>query len=114
VNRNLANVSHVAADALIEATTRQSAAAKCAKPRKPAADLRRYPDRWVKAPVRGYCPDTGLTRAALYQLADAGKIKTACIRKPGAIRGNRLFHLGSILAFLDATAEETAAREVKV
>lgn len=76
--------------------------------------MRRYPDRWVKAPVRGYCPDTGLTRAALYQLADAGKIKTACIRKPGAIRGNRLFHLGSILAFLDATAEETAAREVKV
>ena len=88
-------------------------AKKPAKPKKPTADLRRYPDRWVKAPVRGYCPETGLTRAAFYQLADAGKIKTACIRKPGAIRGNRLFHLGSVLAFLDATAEETAAREVR-
>ncbi|MBA3963954.1 MAG: hypothetical protein H0X40_18940 [Chthoniobacterales bacterium] len=89
------------------------AAATSAKTKKSAPDLRRYPDRWIKAPVRGYCPDTGLTRAAFYQLADGGKIKTACIRKPGAIRGNRLFHLGSVLAFLDVTAQETAAREVK-
>lgn len=109
----LHHVSDVAAGAPIEATNRKSAAAKSAKTKKPAADLRRYPDRWMKAPVRGYCPETGLTRAAFYQLADAGKIKTACIRKPGAIRGNRLFHLGSVLAFLDATAQETAARETK-
>lgn len=90
-----------------------SAAVTSARAKKPAADLRRYPDRWIKSPVRGYCPETGLTRAAFYQLADSGKIKTACIRQPGAIRGNRLFHLGSVLAFLDATAEETAAREAK-
>ena len=89
-------------------TPKQRAGANSAKP-----NLSRYPDRWIKSPVRGYCPETGLTRAAFYQLADAGKIKTACIRKPGAIRGNRLFHLGSVLAFLDATAEETAAREVR-
>ena len=90
-----------------------NAAANSTKPKSKSADLSGYPDRWIKSPVRGYCPETGLTRAAFYQLADARKIKTACIRKPGAIRGNRLFHLGSILAFLDATAEETAAREAK-
>ncbi len=106
-----ANASDVAAGAESHATTRTRAARDSA--RKKAANLRGYPDRWVKAPVRGYCPETGLTRAAFYQLADLGKIKTACIRQPGAIRGNRLFHLGSVLAFLDATAEETAAREVR-
>jgi hypothetical protein len=78
-----------------------------------APDLSQYPDRWLKAPVKGYCPVTGLTRPALYDLARAGKIKTACIRRPGAVRGNRLFHVGSVLAFLDAEARATAAREVR-
>ncbi len=96
-----------------EKSRHASAATTSAKTKTSAVDLRRYPDRWIKSPVRGYCPETGLTRAAFYQLADSGKIKTACIRQPGAIRGNRLFHLGSVLAFLDATAEETAAREVR-
>jgi len=76
-------------------------------------DLTKYPDRWFKPPVRGYDPTTGLTRPALYDLAKAGKIKTACIRRPGAIRGNRLFHAGSCLAFLDAEAAATALREVR-
>jgi len=76
-------------------------------------NISNYPDRWVKAPVKGYCPHSGLTRPALYDLSAAGKIKTACIRKPGAIRGNRLFHLGSILAFLDVEANATAAREAR-
>lgn len=85
--------------------------AKSTRVSKPSADLSRYPDRWFKAPVKGHCLETGLTRAAFYQLATTGKIRTACIKKPGAIRGCRLFHLGSILAFLDTTAEESAARE---
>jgi hypothetical protein len=76
-------------------------------------DLSKYPDRWIKAPTRGRCPECGFTRPALYELAAAGKIKTASIRKPGAIRGSRLFHLGSIFAFLDAEAEKTATREVR-
>jgi hypothetical protein len=90
-----------------------SAAANSAKQNKTVAALDPYPNRWIKAPVRGYCPETGLTRAAFYQLAMAGKIKTACLRKPGAIRGCRLFHVGSILEFLDFVAKETAAREVR-
>lgn len=76
-------------------------------------DLSKYPDRWIKAPTRGRCPECGFTRPALYELAAAGKIKTASIRKPGALRGSRLFHLGSIFAFLDLEAEKTAAREVR-
>lgn len=95
------------------ASPKQCAGADSAKTKKPAADLRRYPDRWTKAPVRGYCPETGLTRAAFYQLATAGKVKSSCIKKPGAVRGNRLFHLGSILAFLDATAR-VAFRQTRV
>ncbi len=88
--------------------TTNRAVARDSKP-----NLSTYPDRWVKAPVKGYCPHSGLTRPALYDLSAAGKIKTACIRKPGAIRGNRLFHLGSILAFLDVEANATAAREAR-
>ncbi len=110
---NRLNVSDVAADAWSKATTRDRATANKLRSRKSTTELGGYPDRWIKAPVRGYCSETGLTRAALYQLATAGKIKTACIKKPGAIRGNRLFHLGSILALLDAIAERTAASETK-
>lgn len=76
-------------------------------------DLSKYPDRWIKAPTKGREPVTGLTRPALYDLARAGKIKCAAIRKPGALRGSRLFHLGSILAFIESEAAATAEREVR-
>lgn len=71
--------------------------------RKPAAAT--YPPRWIRLPTRGYCPETGLSRAAAYQLIAAGKIKSACIRKPGAVRGQRLVFLPSVLEFLDRCAE---------
>lgn len=100
--------------------TQQTASGRGTKARTPKAtgasdrqDLSRFPDRWIKAPTKGREPVTGLTRPALYDLARAGRIKAACIRKPGAIRGSRLFHLGSILAFLESEAEATAAREVQ-
>lgn len=48
---------------------------------------------------------TGLSRAHLYALFAEGKIKSACIRKPGAVRGKRLWHLGSISAFLNSQME---------
>lgn len=76
-------------------------------------DLSKFPDRWIKAPTKGRCSECGFTRPALYELASAGKIKTASIRKPGALRGSRFFHLGSIFALLENEAEKTAAREVK-
>ena len=71
--------------------------------RKPVAPA--YPPRWIRLPSRGHCPETGLSRAAAYQLIAAGKIKSACIRKPGAVRGQRLVFLPSVLEFLDRCAE---------
>jgi hypothetical protein len=91
-----------------KARTTNRAVARDSKP-----DLSAYPDRWFKCPPKGHCPLCGLTRPALYELAKSGKIRSAAIRKPGAIRGNRLFHLGSVLAFIDNEAEKTAAREVR-
>jgi len=69
-----------------------------------------YPPRWIRLPSRGHCPECGLSRAAAYQLITAGKIKSACIRKPGAVRGQRLVYLPSVLEFLDRCAEKEAAQ----
>ena len=58
---------------------------------------------WVRASTKtGYEHYTGLSRAKLYELANAGKIRTASLREPGKLRGCRLFHLPSILAFINS------------
>lgn len=44
----------------------------------------------------------GFSRSYLYQLVKEGKIRSACIRRRGALRGRRLFNCESIRAFLDA------------
>ena len=44
---------------------------------------------------------TGLTRSFLYQIASQGLIRTVSIREPGKDRGCRLFHLQSILSFIE-------------
>ncbi len=51
---------------------------------------------------------TGLSRSHLYLLANEGKIKSVCIRRPGSTRGKRLWHLPSILTYLHATMKEGA------
>jgi hypothetical protein len=48
---------------------------------------------------------TGLCRSHLYALQNEGKIRSACLRKPGAIRGKRAWHIPSILAFLRSQME---------
>ena len=53
---------------------------------------------WIRAPKSGCEFYSGFSRAKLYQLADAGSIRTASIREPGKLRGTRLFNLESILA----------------
>jgi hypothetical protein len=45
----------------------------------------------------------GLSRSYLYVLATERKIRSVSIRKPGAIRGRRLFDCASIRAFLEAS-----------
>ena len=62
---------------------------------------------WIRCPARGTEHFTGLRRGYLYALAGQGKIRSVSIRAPGKIRGTRLFHLASILAFI-ATREAEA------
>ena len=65
----------------------------------------KYPERWIRLPTRGHCPDTGLSRAFYYQLITEGRIRTACLRKPGAIRGQRLVWLPSVMELIDKAAD---------
>jgi hypothetical protein len=65
---------------------------------------------WIRAPVTGPEHYTGFSRAKLYELAGAGKIRSVSIREPGQVRGCRLFNLASILAFIEG-CERDAMRE---
>ncbi|MGO9479572.1 MAG: helix-turn-helix domain-containing protein [Limisphaerales bacterium] len=56
---------------------------------------------WVRAPKRGHEFYSGCSRAKLYEWAAKGFIRSVSIREPGRIKGVRLFHLSSILAFIE-------------
>jgi hypothetical protein len=47
----------------------------------------------------------GLKRGFTYQLINSGKIKSVCLRKPGAKTGCRLIHLQSVRDYLTAQME---------
>ena len=60
---------------------------------------------WVRAPKAGGLEHySGQTRATLYAWATEGLIRTASVRQPGKLRGIRLFHLASILEFIEGNA----------
>jgi hypothetical protein len=65
---------------------------------------------WIRAPKNGTEFYSGFSRAKLYELAGAGKIRSVSIRVPGAIKGTRLFHLSSILDFIGRSEQENAAQ----
>lgn len=44
----------------------------------------------------------GISRAQGYELTNQGKIRSVCLRKPGAVRGKRLWDCASVRAFLKA------------
>jgi hypothetical protein len=48
----------------------------------------------------------GLSRAHAYLLAGEGRIRSVCIRRPGAVRGKRLFCCQSIRAFFAKCVDE--------
>lgn len=54
---------------------------------------------------------TGLRRGALYELAKEGKIKTATIRRKGSMRGIRLVHVESLLAYVASCADTPEENE---
>ena len=58
---------------------------------------------WVRAPKAGPEYFTGFSRSKLYELQSLGKIKSRSIREPGQIKGTRLFHLRSILDFIEGS-----------
>ena len=63
---------------------------------------------WVRAPKSGLEFFSGTSRSKLYEWAGNGYIRSASIRRPGQVRGVRLFHLQSILSFIEQSSNEVA------
>lgn len=61
---------------------------------------------FVRSPKGGTEHYSGLTRGMLYRLDAERKIRSVSIREPGALKGCRLFDLGSILSYLDSLDAE--------
>ncbi len=47
----------------------------------------------------------GLSRSYLYRLRQEGKIKAVSIRRPGNVRGRRLFDAASLRSFIQSAIE---------
>ena len=57
------------------------------------------------ADAKGARQSFGLSRSHLYELNSRGKIRSVSIRRPGAVRGRRLFDCESIRTFLNSCAD---------
>jgi len=68
---------------------------------------------WIRAPKRGHEFYSGCSRPKLYEWTAKGFIRSVSIREPGRIKGVRLFHLASILAFIER-CEGNALRQDQV
>jgi hypothetical protein len=66
---------------------------------------------WVRAPKRGHEFYSGCSRAKLYEWAAKGFIRSVSIREPGRIKGVRLFHLASILTFIEQCEVEAKSNQ---
>lgn len=56
---------------------------------------------WIRAPKGGLEHYTSLSRSFFYHGAANGLFRSVSIREPGKERGCRLFHLQSILEFIE-------------
>jgi len=62
---------------------------------------------WIRLPRSGTpCGWTGLSRSTLWGILQSGKVRTVVIRRPGNLRGARLIHLESLLAYLESLTVE--------
>ena len=61
-------------------------------------------ERWIRLPSKGHEPTTGLSRAHIYQLISAGKIKTASLRQPSKLTGVRVVWLKSLMDYIERHA----------
>lgn len=69
---------------------------------------------WIRSPKSGvefYC---GFSRSKLYEEANRGNIRSVSIREPGQVKGTRLFHLDSILQYIERCEAETRNTELDV
>lgn len=61
-------------------------------------------ERWQCLPTRAGQRLMGLPRSAIYQGINAGRIRSACIKKPGALTGKRLVWLPSVISYIESFA----------
>jgi hypothetical protein len=69
---------------------------------------------WVRAPKQGHEFYSGCSRAKLYDWAGKRLIRSVSIREPGRIKGVRLFHLASILAFIERCETEAKSGQNEI
>jgi len=67
---------------------------------------------FIRLPKGGLEPYSGLSRSKLNQLVlpcrengYKAPVRSVCLRKPGAVKGTRLIHLASLLAYLNSQME---------
>jgi hypothetical protein len=74
-----------------------------------STEITSMPVKWLRIPEA--IRYSGLSRSFLYQLIADGRIKSACIRKKGSVRGVRILSAESIDAFMLKLQEETEQAE---
>lgn len=77
------------------------------------ADLQNHLPVWIRSPKSGVEHYSGFSRAKLYEGAARGHFRSVSIREPGQTKGTRLFHLPSLLQFIErceAEAKEANAQ----
>ena len=67
-------------------------------------------ERWEGLPTKPGQRLQGLSRSAIYQGIDAGRIKTACIKQPGKLTGKRLVWLPSVISYIESFTEQPEAK----
>ena len=67
-------------------------------------------DRWEGLPTKAGQRLQGLSRSAIYQGIDAGRIKTACLKIPGKLTGKRLVWLPSVMAYIESFVENSEVK----
>ena len=62
-----------------------------------------HQERWIRLPTKKgeREANTGLSRPCLYELINAGKIKSASLKKKGTLKGVRLIWLPSLLEYIE-------------
>ena len=71
---------------------------------------------WIRLPKSGQqCPYTGLSRSVLNGLilGNNAPVRSLSLRKQFALKGTRLVHLGSLLAYLDGVASSQSNNQTE-